>query len=365
MKATKILALALAACGGGGASPDAGVDAPPAAAPRAVIVVGDGQRPGVLATFDPATRTVKPDAGPAGAIGKDPVLRHAAGELLVINRAEGNVTVLDDQTLAIKETLATGGGSIPEDAAAVGAKLYVPTSGTRGVTVVTRGQTGATVIDLSADDADGKPDCMTAYAVGTDVYVACQLLDGTAARGAGKVYVIDSRTDTVTRSVALLHELPASLLEQIPAGARHAGDLVISTAEDRLTAGCVERFAPGDAAATCWVENVQLNGFATRVAFLVDGAEGVGLFAVPTRPPAADLLAFDMPSDLLWAGALNPMSQVITDVAVCPGDETVVYDAAASGSGLRMYNGAAELTTAALAIGIASGVAPHHGLVCY
>lgn len=367
MKPTKMLLFALAACGGSGSSPDAGPPDAPPTPPRAVIVAGDHRTTGVLSTFDPATRDVKTNVAPAGAIGSDPMLRRVAGELLVINRAEDNVTILDDQTFAVKETLATGAGSSPRDVAVVGGKLYVPTNGTKGVTVVTRGQTQAPVIDLSADDPDGQPNCVSAFAIGTDVYVACQLLDGTAAKVAGKIYVIDSKTDTVQagKTIALLHKSPTSLIERIPDGALHAGDLVVATTDTGAQPGCVERFAPGQTTASCWVDNVQLGGAATRVAFLVDGATGVGFFAVPTKPPAADLLAFDMPSDLLWAGALNPMSQTIADVAVCPGLEMVVYDAAAGGSGIRMYNGSAEITTAVAPIGIANGAFSTHGLLCY
>ena len=82
-------------------------------------------------------------------------------------------------TLALVDQLGTGAGSNPQDVAVVGDKLYVPALGTAGVVVMTRGSTRpTTTIDLTrARDPDGKPDCVSAFAVGNDVYVACGLLD--------------------------------------------------------------------------------------------------------------------------------------------------------------------------------------------
>ena len=235
--------LALAACGDNRAlpralPPDAASDAPsdagPAAPPRAVVVAGDftpGDL-GVLSTLDPVTRTTQTDVGPTGAVGSDPVLRHLGHELFVVNRGDNNVTILDDQTLAFKEQLGTGAGSNPQDVAVVGDRLYVPSFGTRGVTVLTRGATATTTIDLSADDPDGKPDCDTAYAVGNRVYVACGLLTTTfEATQPGKVYVIDTATDAVETAltVTLLHKNPLGWFEQLPPGGPDAGDLVIAT----------------------------------------------------------------------------------------------------------------------------------------
>jgi len=359
-----LVSLGLAACGDNGAlAPDAKL--PTSNPPRAVVVAGDFKAAGVLTTLDPVTQEVKTNVAPAMAVGNDPMLRRDGHELFVINRAENNITILDDQSFALVEQLGTGADSNPQDVAVVGTKLYVPTYGTKGVTVLTRGSTATKLIDLSAEDPDGKPNCESAFTVGTDVYVACQLLDGFTAKVAGKVYVIDSKTDTVqpARTVTLLHKNPFSLFERIPDGAPHGGDLVLSTVEDFVAPGCVERFTPGTTASSCWVSNVELGGFATRAAF--DASARITFFAVPTKYPAADLLAFDMPTDLLWAGALNPMTQAIGDVAVCPSGDTVVFDASMTASGLRMYSGAAELTKAPLPIGIGNGFFSTHGILCY
>jgi hypothetical protein len=245
----------------------------------------------------------------------------------------------------------------------------VPTYGTKGVTVLTRGSTATTEINLAADAPDGTPDCNSVYAVDNDIYVSCELLDGFAATLPGKVYVVDSATDVAKpeRTVTLLHKNPFGLFERIPAAPLHSGDLVISTVNDFVEPGCVERFTPGPtpSAASCWVPGVDLKGYASRAAFQIIPAAEVTFFAVPGKFPAADLLAFDMPTDLLWAGALNPTTQVIGDVAVCPGTRFVVYDGAVAASGLRVYDGAAEQTTMALPIGIANGKFSSHGLVCY
>lgn len=355
----------LAACGDNGATaPDAGPPDAPAGPPQAVIVAGDYTTHGVLSAMDATTYEIRSNVAPAGAVGVDPMLRHEGHELFVVNRAENNVTILDDHTFALVEQLATGAN--PQDVAVVGTKLYVPDYGGAGVSVLTRGTTTRTEIDLSADDPDGVPDCASAIAVGTDVYVACQLLAASKPVRAAKVYVIDSTTDTVqtARTITLLHRNPFSLFERIPAKTMHAGDLVISTVNDFIKPGCVERITPGSTESSCWVKGEDLTGYASRTAFQIDQFVEVTFFAVPTAYPKADLLAFDMPTDLLWAGALNPMTQAIGDVAVCPSGDLAVFDTTATASGLRMYTGAHELTTMPSPIGLTGGFSTH-GLFCY
>lgn len=357
-----------AACGGNAASsPDAGGADAQVLPSRAVIVAGDFTTTGMLSTFDPATREVKMNVGPAMAVGNDPMLRHWGNELFIVNRAENNITILDDQSLALHEQLGTGADSNPQDVAVVGSKLYVPTYKTKGVTVLTRGSTATTVIDLSADAPDGTPECNSAITVGTDVYVSCELLQGFAATVPGKVYVIDSKTDKLkaAATITLVHKNPFGLFEQVPAGAPHGGELVLATVNDFVEPGCLERFAPGAAASSCWLTAEALKGYASRTSFQVTPEAEITFFAVPGTAPAADLLAYDMASELLWAGAINPTTQVIADVTVCPSGDTVVYDGAATASGLRVYTNGVERTTAALPIGIANGKFSTHGLACY
>jgi hypothetical protein len=366
---------ALAGCGDNFAQP-ADVDAaPPAPGPsRAVVVAGDfhGGDFGVLSTLDPVARTVQMDVGPAGAVGSDPVLRHIGHELFIVNRGENNVTILDDQTLAFKEQLGAGTGSFVQDVAALGNKLYVAATGTRGVVVLTRGSTAIAEIDLSAGDPDGKPDCDSIYLVGTQLYVACGLLTNFVATGPGKVYVIDTATDKPVPglTVTLGHKNPLGWFEQFPAGGPLAGDLVIPTVENFTTApGCVERITPGASpkAAGCLVDNPSLGGYATRLAIEsdADGKIAWTVVAIPNDATHGNLRAFDMTLSALWAGPINPSSQQITDVVHCPSGQVVAFDSTTNAAGLRVYEGTAERTTAALPIGKIMAPLPQHGLVCY
>ena len=356
---------ALCACGDSPAhAPDAGL---PTTA-RAVIVAGDFTpgNPGVLTTLDAATREVRQNAGPAMAVGSDPILRHVDHDLLIVNRGENNITILDDQTLALKEQLGTGANSNPQDVAAVGTKLYVPTLATSGVTVLTRGSNTTTQIALSADDPDGKPDCNSAFAIGTNVYVACGLLDGFDPRGAGKVYVIDTATDTVqaSKTITLLHKNPFGLFEQLPAGAPNAGDLVIPTVEDFMTApGCVERITPGAATSTCLLDNAALGGYPSRIAFETGAAPVMWSAVAVTDFMHANLRGYELASATLSAAPISPAGEKIADVVACPSGQIVVVDATKDASGLRVYDAAVEQTTAALPIGISSF--SQHGVVCY
>jgi hypothetical protein len=361
---------ALAACGDNLHAP-----APPAGPPRAVVVAGDTTAGGVgvLSTLDPATGVVRVNAGPALAVGTDPVLRHFGSELFIINRAENNVTILDDQTLALEEQLGTGASSNPQDVAVLGDKLYVPTLGTAGVTVLTRGSTATATIDLSADDGDGKPDCNSVYLVGTDLYVSCGRLDDFVASGLGLVHVIDTRTNAVKTTMMLSHKNPIGLFELVPGTGANGGDLLIPTAEDFSAApGCVERVTTGASPATagCLVDNAMLvdsappGGFASRVAPEADADGQIIWTAVAITDFAhANLRAFDMTLGALWSGPLNPGTQVIADVAHCPSGEVIVVDATPKANGLRIYIGGTEQTTAALPIG--KDLFSAHGLVCY
>jgi len=377
------LGLALAACGDNhGAAPDA---APPVDAasgpPRAVVVAGDfgPGHPGVLSTLDPATLTVMTNVGPALAVGDDPILRHFGGELFIVNRNDGNnITILDDQTLALEEQLGTGASTNPQDVAVRGQNLYVATFGGKGLVMLTRGQTTVTTIDLSQDDPDGKPNCNSVYLVGSDLYVSCGLLDDAnkfVPRGPGKVYVVDTATNAIKTTLTLSTKNPFGVFEQIPATARvdeNPGDLLMPTVLFADGSGCVERIATGGAApsaAGCvpmMMNTTDLKGYASRIGFLIDkvAAAEITWLATPTTFPKADLRAYDMPSGALWPRPLNPSTEAIGDLAVCPGGEIVVADTTMNASGLRVYNiEAAELTKAALPIGLPPGST--HGIVCY
>lgn len=377
---TKTLALLtlLAACGDNSSMPgpdaggsDGGPDAAPAA-PRAVAVAGDFVTPGfsgVMSALDLDTMEMSQRVAPNGAIGNDPLLRKVGNELFVVNRADGNnVTILDATTFALVEQLATGAGSNPQDVAVVGTKLFVPAMGTAGVVVATRGSTATTTIDLADLDPDGKPDCVSAYAVGSDVYVACGTLDQNfAPRGKGKVVVIDAATAMRKATLELTYPNPFGVFEEIPQ--RAGGGLVIPTVSFANSDGCVERIATGatPANAGCVVTNAALGGYAGRIEMQAVGATTMMWMIVPNGMFGAGersrLEGYDLGESMLWPEPITPEAQLLVDVAVCPNDLLVVADKTTAANGLRVYESATEKTSAPLAIGLKP--ASTRGLVCY
>lgn len=388
------LALTIAACGEdtnpnnpdpdaplpADASPDADTPQPE----RAVVVAGDFTpgSPGALTVVDVATRAVLPLSAPQGAVAEDPILRHEGGELLVVNRNAGNnVTILNDQTLALVEQLGTGTNSNPQDVAVVGNKLVVATFGNKGAVVLTRGSSTVEELDLSADDPDGKPNCSSIYKVGNRLYVACNLLDDTdqflPPRGPAKVYVLDAASFDVVSTLTLSTKNPIGLFEQLPEFAPNAGDLLLPTIEFATGDGCVERVTTGSApaAAGCVVDNSVLGNFAARVA--VHAVEFTGparKIVVPpllfAAVPAADfsgsaLKVYELGNNTLLS-TTTPSTQAIGDLVACPrSGELVVADTKTGSSGLRIYSagGGAEQTTAPLTVALKPS--SPHGLVCY
>lgn len=358
----------LAACGDntGAAQPDAADptgDGSPAS-PTAIAVSGTFApgEPGVMSKLDVDALEVAVRVAPNGAVAEDPILRVLGDELFVVNRAAGNnVTILDASTYAVQEQLATGAGSNPQDVAVVGSKLYVPGFGTAGVVVATRGSTTTSTIDLSALDPDGKPDCVSAFAVGADVYVACELLDANfSARGPGKVVVIDSATDTVRATLTLSTANPFGVFAQLP-----DGRLVIPTVPSfgDVTSGCIEAITPGatPTAGGCLVQSTALGGFPARLA-VTEGLLWIVASSFDTGP-VGRLQGYDLAAGTLWPEPVTPASQLVVDVAPCPNGKVVVADQTTAANGLRVYEGATEVTTAPLSIGIAP--ASNHGLACF
>lgn len=347
----------------------------------AVVVAGDFTpgHPGLLTVLDTDTLEVQQNAAPAMAIGSDPVLRHIGSELLIVNRSENNITILDDRTLALKEQLSTGEGSNPQDVATVGNFLYVSTFQGHGIAILTRGSSAISEIDLSADDPDGEPNCNSVYRVGDRLYVSCELLDPSfTPRGPGKVYVIDASTGVLRPelTVTLGHQNPFGLFELVPVGAPNAGDLVITTVGDFTPeTGCIERIATatGPAAAGCVLENAAIAGYPTRIAFQVDSGIAMMWTAVaipqpstdddPFPLPLGDLRGFDLGARSLWEAPINPRTEIVADIAPCPSGDIVAIDSTFNANGLRVYQGTAEKTTAPLPIGL--GFFSSHGLVCY
>jgi hypothetical protein len=364
----------LAACGDNLGRPDAAppADAAPPPGPRAVIVAGNFMpgEAGVMSVlaFDPLE--VEQRVAPSGAIGSDPLLRRVGDELLVVNRAEGNnVTILDAATFAVKAQLATGAGSNPQDVAASGDKLFVPAFGTAGVVVVTRSTGARETIDLSSLDPDGEPNCVSAYAVGDEVYVACEVLDlSFRPRGPGQIAVIDAATNAVKTTFPLANENPFGVFEQLPAGVL-GGDLVIPTVPSfgDFSTGCVERVQTGAAPKPngCVVTNQELDGYAARVDLQIRLGTPL-LWLIVSKfdtAPRGNLQGYDLSTSMLWPDPISPEAQVLVDLAVCPNGLIVVADQAMAANGLRVYDGLTEQTRAAMAVGLRPGSS--HGLACY
>jgi hypothetical protein len=365
MKRIVPLVLLLAACGDDHKRPggDGGVDVPTVDAadpvPRAVVVVGDFNTTGVLSTIDPKTREVVMNAVTGVAQG-DPVVRHIGNELFVINRFGGDsVTILDAKTLALKDQLSTGANSNPQDVAIVGQKLYLPALGTAGVVVATRGSTTLKTIDIGAaiSEPDGKPDCVSAYAVGTDIYVACDLLQNFVPRAVGKIVVIDTTNDTVKTSFDLPTKNPQGWFVQTPSFSTFAGDLLIATLDfSDLTKNCVARV--GKSSASCAIMNQALGGTPFRMAVQQDEDAAILWLAVvsgfdnASGKPNGTLQGFDLVTGMLWPAPISKTGLGITDVAVCPGNFILVADAKQNAAGIRVYEGGNETTTAPLAVGL-------------
>jgi hypothetical protein len=137
------------------------------------------------------------------------------------------------------------------------------------------------------------------------------------------------------------HQNPFGLFEQIPEGAPNAGDLLIPTVGDFTPAsGCIERVATAvPSAAGCVLENAKVRGYPIRIAFQVDAAAAMMWTAVAVPQPPTEDMPFPPPLGV------------------------IVVDSTRNANGLRVYQNAAEVTTAALPIGL--GFFSSHGLVCY
>jgi YVTN family beta-propeller protein len=323
----------------------------------------------VLSKLDLKTMTVTMNAAPAGSVGDDPVIRKFGNLLYVVNRADGNnVTILDATTLALVEQLGTGAGSNPQDVAVEGDDLFVPVYSGTGVVVLHRGKTTFDTIDLGMDDPDGHPDCNAIYAVDTNVYVSCELLDARfAPRGPGKVYVIDASTHAVTKTIAMMNKNPFGVFEAAPGNAPIAG-LVTPTVDFSDGSGCVEQISTdvNSASKGCLPTNAQLMGSVERIDFAqLPDQSVVMLMAVAASDfMHANLQGYDLAGKTLWAAPLSPATEKIGDVTSCPNGDIVVSDTTMATNGLRVYGGdLKEITTAALPVGLSP--LSSHGLVCY
>ena len=173
----------------------------------------------------------------------------------------------------------------------------------------------------------------------------------------GKVAVIDSTTDTLITSVAMDYGNPYGFLERAPDDSVYAGDLLISTVPsfNDYATGCVERVSTGATpTVACGVTNQQLGGFANRLAVTADGSMlyvAVGTYDASFNE-GGSLKGFDLESGTLWPGAVSAPSQLITDVAACPGGDIVATDKTLNAGGLRVWRDTSERTSSPLPIGM-------------
>lgn len=366
------------------AAADAPIDAPAPPMPTALFVGGDFATTGILSSVDVAARTVATNVV-AGVAGGDPWIRRFGNEVFIVNRSGGNnVTILGGSPLALVDQFSTGAGTNPQDVAVVGNKLYVPAYETAGVVVINRTTRATTTIDLTAaaaaDDADGLPDCSTAYAVGTRVFVACQRQDRSGnpwvPRGAGRVVVIDSATDTVTAGFDLGTpqtplENPVGLFEATPASSFFGGDLllpVIPSFSDMST-GCLARITTTGAPAFggCAATNAAMDGYVNRVSISPDnGKAWLAVFRyqfVPSFAEFGHLRTLDLATGALGEPVTQTATSTILDVAACPGGYAVATDTAGEPAGLRVFLDGTERTTAPLDLGRVPNQS--NGLVCF
>jgi hypothetical protein len=380
MKKSVVVSLLLAAACGDNVEPRAGEpDAQVAPGPdaavtaRAIITAGDFDVSGTIAAVAVPSLVVTTNAV-AGVAQGDPIIRRFGDEVVIVNRLGGdNVTILDGTTLQIVgEQMATGAGSNPQDVAMVGRKLYVPALGTAGVVVLNRDQPASlTLVDLSALDPDGLPECNSAYAIDDRVYVVCGILDGFLVRGNGRVAVIDATTDTLVTDFDLGIQNPNGQVQRTPADSVFGGDLLVPAVPDYIdySRGCLARVSVGaDAAANgCVVTNQALGGYPKRVAVSDDGATlwvNVAGYGNPDfSAPFGRIVAVDLATGQL-AAPITPATQLIGDLAACPGGWVVAADVTPMASGVRVYQGGTELTTALLDIGTAPSIAGNN-VVCF
>jgi hypothetical protein len=367
----------LLACGDNKAGPDAAHssgDAAPSDAlahvSRAFAVappINFGPPPGAMSTLDIPSLDVRQNVI-GGIVGDDPYLRYQDGKLFIVNRNDGNnVTIVDAKTVTYEEQIGTGASSNPQDVAVKGNKLYVPALGTAGVVVLTRGSTTITTIDLATPlgDPDGNPDCVSAYLVGNDLYVACGLLNNFVPRGPGKVAVIDTTNDTFKTSVTLPYKNPQGMFVRAPETSTFTGDLLIATVPNfgDLTQGCLARVSVGATpTASCAIGNDTVGGFVTHASVQEVGGMQMLWMAVSTSFTAGDLRAFDLMTGTLWSAPISAAGQMITDVAACPNGSIVATDAKTGAAGFRVYKDGMETTTAPISLGLPPGFG--NGLVC-
>ena len=348
-----------------------GPDAPGPIKPTAVAVTGDFSVTGVFSTIDVADRVVTANAL-AGVAGGEPWIRKFGNELFIVNRAGGNnITIVGTSPFRFIDQFGTGGGTNPQDVAVVGDKMYVPLFDARGgLKVINRVTRAVTEISLASLDSDMVPNCISAAAVGTKVFVACDIFDENfQTRGPGQIAVIDTTTDQLVTTFALSSANPFGRFIATPATSHFGGDLLIPTAPSltNYSTGCLERISTGGAPAAngCAVTNAMIGGYVGGGEAAVDGGM-LWLAVIALNPDFTNdfgqLRSIDL-ADGTLGDVISSETSFIAGAATCPGGSIVAADTTFGAAGVRIYSGTAETTTAPLDIG--RPVNAPNGLVCF
>lgn len=376
-----IALFALAACGDDLDRTSAGGDGGPepvdvggggGASGTAFAVATDFVSAGVASVIEVPGLEVRQNAVD-GVASTDPVVRYLDGRIYIVNRlGADNVTVLEADSLELVAQISTGGGSNPQDVAADGDTLYVPTLSGPGVAVLDLARPDEGVIDtidLSRfDPEDGEPNCHSAVRIDRRLAVVCGILDETfKPRTRGRVVVIDLDSGRRIASVMLENRRPFGFAMAVAVGPL-AGDLLVPTSpkfSDPASAGCLERVhvaADPPAGGGCLVDNTALGGFAAGLAAGSDDRLWIAVttgFDPDDYGPVGYAAAWDAASESMEEPATGEEVRAM-DVAACPGGFLAVSDATL---GVRVYDPSGEeLTRAPIDVGLPPVA---NGLVCY
>jgi hypothetical protein len=371
-----LLSLGLLACGSdsessgadaGVASPDAAVD-PDAANPGAMIVSvgGDYAGTGILSTLALPDMEVTVNAV-AGVVGGDPALRAFGDRLFILDRFGGDSITVLNRELSLVGQVSTGAGSNPQDVAVIGNDLYVAAWDAAGVLVIDLEDIAGGVvdtIDLSAlDSVDGIPDCNSIYAVGTRLYVSCQIMDRNTftPRGNGKIAVIDATLASLETTLDLAASNPLAQFEALP-----GGDLVFSTAPGAIfgasnDSGCLERIATTGTPSVmgCLSKNVDMNAYPSDVLPVGNSVYFVNVASFTE----ADIRVYRGSSVIASSLAVGANVAALT---ACPTGHMVVSDNSDGARGLRVFDDAGNaLNSEPVDVGWPAAFAPGNATICW
>jgi hypothetical protein len=372
-----LLALGLAACSSdsdpaetadAGATADAAPSEADASIPSATIISvgGDYNGSGVLTTLKIPEMEVTVNAV-AGVAGGDPVLRAIGDRLVILDRFGGDSVTVLDRDLNLLGQVTTGTGSNPQDAAIIGTNLYIAALDATGVLVVDLEDINGGVtktIDLSAlDGDDGVPDCASIFAVGTRLYVACQILDRDtfAPRGIGKVAVIDTTDDSIELTLDLGASNPLARFQSLP-----GGDLVFSTAPGAIfnatnDAGCLEQISTTGTPSVlgCRSENTTRNSYPSEVVTVGNTVYFVNVVSFSEATILMNNNAGESAAGLSVGTNVGGMTK-------CPTGHIVVADNTDGARGLRVFDEAGTaMNTAPIDVGWPAFFSPLNATVCW